>query len=60
MVITVGQAIVYVMTGMYGDPAEIGPGVCLLIIIQVSISPWMFPLSPTTLKKKIKMQVSIS
>ena len=36
MVITVGQAIVYVMTGMYGDPAEIGAGVCLLIIIQVS------------------------
>lgn len=35
MIITVGQAIVYVMTGMYGDPAEIGAGVCLLIIIQV-------------------------
>jgi hypothetical protein len=35
MVITVGQAIVYVMTGMYGDPAEVGAGVCLLIIIQV-------------------------
>ena len=36
MVITVGQAIVYVMTGMYGDPAEVGAGVCLLIIIQVT------------------------
>ena len=24
MVITVGQAIVYVMTGMYGDPADLG------------------------------------
>ena len=35
MVMTVGQAIVYVMTGMYGDPADIGPGVCLLIVIQV-------------------------
>lgn len=35
MVITIGQAIVYVMTGMYGDPAEIGAGVCLLIIIQL-------------------------
>ena len=35
MVITVGQAIVYVMTGMYGQPSEIGAGVCLLIIIQV-------------------------
>ncbi|KAJ8301634.1 hypothetical protein KUTeg_020621 [Tegillarca granosa] len=34
MVITIGQAIVYVMTGMYGDPSDIGAGVCLLIIIQ--------------------------
>ena len=31
MVITVGQAIVYVMTGMYGDPADLGAGVCLLL-----------------------------
>lgn len=35
MVITVGQAIVYVMTGMYGAPSDIGAGVCLIIIIQV-------------------------
>lgn len=35
MIITIGQAIVYVMTGMYGDPAEMGAGICLLIIIQV-------------------------
>ncbi|GLH14503.1 Protein transport protein Sec61 subunit alpha isoform 2 [Gryllus bimaculatus] len=38
MVITVGQAIVYVMTGMYGDPSEIGAGVCLLIIIQLFVA----------------------
>ena len=29
------KAIVYVLTGMYGDPSDIGAGVCLLIIIQV-------------------------
>lgn len=40
MVITVGQAIVYVMTGMYGDPSDIGAGICLLIILQVIISRW--------------------
>ena len=38
MVITISQAIVYVMTGMYGDPSDIGMGVCLLIIIQVILS----------------------
>ena len=35
MIITIGQAIVYVMTGMYGEPSELGGGICLLIIIQV-------------------------
>ena len=41
MVITVGQAIVYVLTGMYGDPADIGAGVCLLIIIQLFVAGTM-------------------
>ena len=36
MIITIGQSIVYVMTGMYGDPSDLGAGICLLIIIQVS------------------------
>ena len=35
MAIAIGQAIVYVMTGMYGDPYSMGGGICLLIIIQV-------------------------
>lgn len=38
MVITVGQAIVYVLTGLYGDPADIGAGICLLIIIQLFVA----------------------
>lgn len=36
MIITIGQSVVYVMTGMYGDPSELGSGVCLIIIIQVT------------------------
>ena len=35
MVITIGQSIVCVMTGMYGPPSELGAGICLVIIIQV-------------------------
>ncbi len=35
MVITLGQSIVYVMTGIYGPPSELGAGICLVIIIQV-------------------------
>eukprot|EP00118_Oscarella_pearsei_P024694 m.306609 g.306609 ORF g.306609 m.306609 type:complete len:477 (+) comp41400_c0_seq1:192-1622(+) len=35
MVITLGQSVVYVMTGMYGDPADLGAGIGLLIVIQL-------------------------
>ncbi|XP_062521026.1 protein transport protein Sec61 subunit alpha [Corticium candelabrum] len=35
MVITLGQSVVYVMTGMYGDPSSLGYGICLLIVIQL-------------------------
>merc|ERR1712157_406901 len=35
MLITIGQAIVYVMTGMYGVPSEMGMGICLLIVLQL-------------------------
>ncbi|XP_006169894.1 protein transport protein Sec61 subunit alpha [Tupaia chinensis] len=38
MIITIGQSIVYVMTGMYGDPSEMGAGICLLITIQLFVA----------------------
>lgn len=38
MIITVGQAIVYVLSGLYGDPAEIGAGICLLIVVQLVVA----------------------
>lgn len=38
MVITIGQAIVYVASGLYGDPREIGAGICLLIVIQLVVA----------------------
>ena len=50
MIITVGQAIVYVMTGMYGDPAEIGAGICLVIIIQVGASLLVWYSNPNRCK----------
>ncbi|TMS39192.1 hypothetical protein L596_005757 [Steinernema carpocapsae] len=35
MLITIGQAIVYVASGMYGDPADIGMGISALIVVQL-------------------------
>ncbi|VDN26716.1 unnamed protein product [Dibothriocephalus latus] len=38
MVITVGQASVYVMSGIYGAPSDLGAGICLLIILQLTFA----------------------
>ena len=35
MVISLGQAAVYVLSGLYGQPSDLGPGICLLLIIQL-------------------------
>nr|QWE91141.1 Sec61 alpha 1 subunit [Salpingoeca crinita] len=38
IIMTIGQAVVYVLSGMYGDPASLGAGVCLLIVIQLVVA----------------------
>ncbi|RKP30354.1 protein transport protein SEC61 alpha subunit [Metschnikowia bicuspidata] len=35
MLLSVGQATVYVLTGMYGPPSSLGAGVCLLLVLQL-------------------------
>merc|ERR1712193_41907 len=35
MIITVGQSIVYVLSGMYGPPADLGAGICVLLVVQL-------------------------
>ena len=35
LIISLGQATVYVLTGLYGPPSNLGPGVCLLLIVQL-------------------------
>ena len=35
LIISLGQATVYVLTGLYGQPSDLGAGVCLLLIIQL-------------------------
>jgi len=60
MIITIGQAIVYVMTGMYGDPAEIGAGVCLIIIIQLFIAGLIVLLLDELLQKGYGLGSGIS
>jgi protein transport protein SEC61 subunit alpha len=35
LLISLGQATVYVLTGLYGQPSDLSAGVCLLLIIQL-------------------------
>lgn len=35
LVVTLGQATVQVAIGMYGNPSELGAGICLLLILQL-------------------------
>ncbi|KAI5952578.1 SEC61 [Candida jiufengensis] len=35
ILLAIGQATVYVLTGMYGPPKDLGIGVCLLLILQL-------------------------
>ena len=35
MIIALGQGAVYVLTGLYGRPSDLGAGICLLLIIQL-------------------------
>merc|ERR1712158_53387 len=60
MVITIGQGIVYVMTGMYGDPSDIGAGVCLLIIIQLFVAGLIVLLLDELLQKGYGLGSGIS
>ncbi|KAK9481411.1 SecY subunit domain-containing protein [Lipomyces japonicus] len=38
IILSLGQATVYVLTGMYGPPKELGAGVCLLLIVQLVLA----------------------
>ncbi|KAJ8102195.1 SecY subunit domain-containing protein [Lipomyces tetrasporus] len=38
IILSVGQATVYVLTGMYGPPKDLGAGVCLLLILQLVLA----------------------
>ncbi|TRY54988.1 hypothetical protein DNTS_020741 [Danionella cerebrum] len=60
MIITIGQAIVYVMTGMYGDPSEMGAGICLVIIIQLFVAGLIVLLLDELLQKGYGLGSGIS
>jgi len=38
LIMTLGQAVVQVMNGFYGDPSDLGAGICLLLVLQLFLA----------------------
>ncbi|KAJ9069570.1 translocon subunit [Entomophthora muscae] len=51
MIITFGQALVSVTTGLYGPPGHLGVGVCILLIIQLFLAGMIVILLDELLQK---------
>lgn len=51
LIISLGQATVYVLTGLYGPPKDLGAGVCLLLIIQLIVAALIVILLDELLQK---------
>merc|ERR1719150_3355790 len=60
MIITVGQAIVYVLTGMYGDLETLGTGNAIMIVLQLFIAGVIVLLLDEMLQKGYGMGSGIS
>ncbi|KAG7089694.1 translocon subunit [Marasmius oreades] len=60
LIMSLGQATVYVLTGMYGLPSELGAGVCLLLIIQLVTAALIVTLLDELLQKGYGLGSGIS
>lgn len=60
LIISLGQATVYVLTGLYGPPKELGAGVCLLLILQLVVAGLIVILLDELLQKGYGLGSGIS
>lgn len=60
LIFTFGQAAVYVLSGMYGAPSDIGYGICLLIIVQLFVAGVIVMLLDELLQKGYGLGSGIS
>ncbi|ODV64302.1 translocon subunit SEC61 [Ascoidea rubescens DSM 1968] len=60
ILLSFGQAVVYVATGMYGPPSELGLGVCLLLVLQLVFAGIMIILLDELLQKGYGLGSGIS
>ncbi|MCJ1416273.1 translocon subunit [Xylographa parallela] len=60
IVISLGQACVYVLTGLYGQPSDLGAGVCVLLVVQLVLAGLIVILLDELLQKGYGLGSGIS
>lgn len=60
LILSFGQAVVFVLTGLYGSPSELGAGICLLLIVQLVIAGLIVVLLDELLQKGYGLGSGIS
>ncbi|KAK5162382.1 translocon subunit [Oleoguttula sp. CCFEE 6159] len=60
IILSFGQAVVYVLTGLYGQPSDLGAGVCLLLVVQLVMADLIVILLDELLQKGYGLGSGIS
>lgn len=60
LLISFGQALTYVLTGLYGQPKDLGAGVCLLLVVQLLVAALIVILLDELLQKGYGLGSGIS
>jgi len=60
LIISIGQACVFVFTGLYGIPSQLGLGICLLLVVQLVIAGLIVILLDELLQKGYGLGSGIS
>jgi protein transport protein SEC61 subunit alpha len=60
IILSLGQATVYVLTGLYGLPSDLGAGICLLLILQLVVAGLVVILLDELLQKGYGLGSGIS
>ena len=60
IILSFGQATVYVLTGLYGQPSDLGAGVCILLILQLVVAGLIVILLDELLQKGYGLGSGIS
>ena len=60
IILSVGQACVYVLTGLYGQPSDLGAGICVLLVVQLVVAGLIVILLDELLQKGYGLGSGIS